>query len=187
MISEPVTCPQRIWIVGVSGSGKTTLAREVAQILGVEHLELDAVFWQENWTFRAIEVAQQTIVAFCEQNPQGWVMDGNWTNRLDGMLTPGQPGRADIMVWLDHPRYVTMTRLITRTLARGITKKPLWHGNTERIRGWFSTNPDNNIVIFAWRQHKTLRDRWSPVAATEPWVIRLRGQRQVKQWLATLN
>lgn len=48
---------RRIHVIGVSGSGKTTLARQAAAILGVGHLELDAVFWQENWTYRNLDDA----------------------------------------------------------------------------------------------------------------------------------
>ncbi|MCP4962638.1 MAG: AAA family ATPase, partial [Actinomycetia bacterium] len=37
---------QKVAFVGCSGAGKTTLARQVAERLGVEHIELDAMFHQ---------------------------------------------------------------------------------------------------------------------------------------------
>ena len=179
--------PRRIWIVGVSGAGKTTLARKVAHQLEVAHLELDAVFWQEHWTFRDLDEAHASIRAFQAAHSHGWVMDGNWTSRLNGMLTPGTPGGADVVVWLDHPRLLTMWRVITRTLKRGITQEPLWHGNTERVRGWLSTDPNHNIVLFAWRQHSALRARWKHQAHSSPHVVRLRGRAHVSRWLSTLT
>jgi adenylate kinase family enzyme len=35
----------RIAVIGVTGSGKTTFANQLAQILLVPHVELDALHW----------------------------------------------------------------------------------------------------------------------------------------------
>ena len=40
---------QRVAVVGNSGSGKTTLAREIAERLGCEHIELDAIHHLPDW------------------------------------------------------------------------------------------------------------------------------------------
>jgi predicted kinase len=39
----------RIVVVGTAGAGKTTLARKIAALLGVPHIELDAINWQLGW------------------------------------------------------------------------------------------------------------------------------------------
>ena len=74
----------RIAIVGTSGSGKTTLARQVAEILDIPHIELDALFWKPNWEqsdtwefFDRIEAATQG---------DNWVVDGNYRNRNELLL-----------------------------------------------------------------------------------------------------
>jgi adenylate kinase family enzyme len=41
---------KRVAVVGVTRSGKTTLAITLSQRLGVPHIELDALYWQPNWT-----------------------------------------------------------------------------------------------------------------------------------------
>ena len=41
---------KKIIVVGTSGSGKTTLARTISDIIGAEHLELDSIYNQSNWT-----------------------------------------------------------------------------------------------------------------------------------------
>ena len=103
---------RRIRIVGISGAGKTQLAAEVAAATGLAHLELDAVFWQADWQFRDLDEARAAVRAFADAHPEGWVADGNWNSRLDGLLDPGTPGGADQVVWLDHSRPFVMRRVV---------------------------------------------------------------------------
>lgn len=178
--------PRRIRIVGASGSGKTTLAREAARRLGVAHLELDATFWDREWTFRDLADARRLVTEFAAAHPEGWVADGNWSTRLGGLLDPGTPGGADLVVWLDHSRVRTMARVVARTLRRGVTREELWHGNRERPATWLSRSTDDNIMLFAWRQHPAQRELMALRAADPHW-LRLSGQRAVDAWLASLR
>jgi dephospho-CoA kinase len=53
---------QRISIVGNSGSGKTTVARQLAAILDVPHIELDAIFHQPGPRHRVMrQVLRRTL------------------------------------------------------------------------------------------------------------------------------
>lgn len=179
----PPPAPRRIHVVGVSGSGKTRLGAEIARRLGVEHLELDAVFWDAGWTFRDQDEARQLVRRFVATHPDGWVADGNWTTRLDGMLQP--PAGADLVVWLDHPRWLVMARVLRRTVRRGITRQELWHGNRERPASWFSRDPEQNIILWAWTAYAGTRDRYLRMLGL-PWFLRLSGRRQVARWLRSL-
>ena len=80
-----------------------------------------------------------------------------------------------------------MVRVIRRTLRRGIRREELWHGNRERPSTWMRRDPHENIVLWAWTQHPVVRE-WmlARVAAGEP-IVRLRGQREVDAWLATVR
>ncbi|GAA3911250.1 toxin [Microbacterium invictum] len=178
--------PRRLRIVGTSGSGKTSLGRQVAGILGVPHLELDAVFWDAGWTRRDPDDARAIVRRFAEDNPDGWVADGNWTSLLDGLLDPGTPGGADAMVWVDHPRRVVMWRVITRTVRRGIHREELWHGNRERISTWLRWNPEENIIRWAWTSYARVQQRMRDRIDAGDRIIHLRGQREVDAWLASL-
>lgn len=176
----------RLRIVGVSGSGKSSLAEQVAARTGLPRLELDAVFWDADWQFRDMDEAHTLVRTFVAENPDGWVIDGNWTSRLDGLLDPGSPGGADALVWLDHPRHLVMARVIRRTLRRGVTREELWHGNRERPATWLKWQPEENIVRWAWTQHARVREGMlARIAAGEP-IVRLRGQREVDAWLDRL-
>ena len=177
--------PRRIRVVGISGAGKTPLAAAIARRTELPHLELDAVFWDAGWEFRDLAEAQAIVDRFVADHPAGWVIDGNWTSRLEGRLDPGGADGADLIVWLDHPRPVVMTRVVWRTLRRGILREELWHGNRERPSTWFARDPEANIIRWAWTQHARVRERMGAREAEWP-LARLRSQRDVDAWVARL-
>lgn len=174
--------PRRLRVVGNSGSGKTTFAIALASRLGLPHLELDEVFWDANWTLRDVAEARTTLAAFLAgAGRDGWVMDGNWNSRLNGMLDG-----ADRIVWLDYPRRVIMPRILRRTIGRGITGRPLWHGNTENLRNLLRRDPERNIVLWSWTQHDAYRERYRQWTASGAPVLRLESPRAARQWLESL-
>ncbi len=170
-------------MVGNSGTGKTTLARTVAARTGLPHVELDAVFWDAGWTHRDPADAQARLTAFLTgPGRDGWVADGNWNSTVGDALES-----ADVLVWLDYPRRITMRRVVGRTLARGITRRELWHGNRESLANLFKRDPEQNIVRWAWTQHTAYRAQYAERAATDPRVLRLRSPRQARRWLDALG
>ena len=175
----------KIRIVGTSGSGKSRLAARVSTVLGVPRLELDAVFWDADWTFRDLDEAHRIITEFVAAHPEGWVMDGNWTSRLGDLLDG--PAGPDITVWIDHSRLRTLGRVVRRTLRRAILREELWHGNRERPGTWLKRDPDENIVLWSWTQHPVARAQYvQRIADGEP-IVRLRGQRDVDAWIRALR
>lgn len=179
-------CPLvKVRIVGTSGSGKTRLAERVAAELGVARLELDAVFWDADWTYRDLDEARALIADFVAAHPDGWVMDGNWTSRIGAALDP--PHAPDTTVWIDHSRVRTLARVTRRTLRRAIVREQLWHGNREDPRSWLRRDPDENILLWSWTQHPVGRARLEQrIADGEP-IVRLRGQRAVDAWVRSLR
>ncbi len=174
--------PRRVRVVGNSGSGKTTYAAALAARLGVPHLELDEVFWDTGWQMRDLHAAHERLDAFLAgPGRDGWVADGNWNVRLDGALDG-----ADAVVWLDYPRRVVMPRVLRRTVVRGVTRRPLWHGNRERLANLLRRDPDENIVLWAWTEHDAYRDRYAALAASGAPVVRLASPREARRWLASL-
>jgi len=173
----------RVRVVGNSGAGKTTFARRVAARLGVAYRELDDVFWDEGWTQRAPDDGQEILREFLAgPGRDGWVVDGNWNSRIGDVLAG-----ADAVVWLDYPRRVVMPRVVWRTVARGITRRELWHGNRERLGNLLRRDPQENIVAWAWTQHDAYREQYAALARSDPRVIRVTSPRAARRWLDNLT
>ncbi len=151
---------RRVSVVGNSGSGKSTLARALAERLGAPYVELDSMHHLPGWT----PIDQEEFAAQIGQIVAGdcWVIDGNYS-----AVQPLVWARADTVVWLDPPRRVVMRRVVRRTITRGVTRRELWNGNRESLRNLLSRDPEQNIVIWAWRNHATYRDRYA-TAAKDP-------------------
>ncbi|ADG74268.1 putative adenylate kinase [Cellulomonas flavigena DSM 20109] len=176
-MTRPSTPLRRVRVVGTTGSGKTTFARRLAGVLGVPHVELDEVFWGPGWVKRDPDEALADVRA--RTAGPGWVTDGNWDSRLGGALDT-----TDTVVWLDYPRRVVMGRVVRRTLWRGITRRELWHGNRERLSSLLSSDPHQNVVLWAWRTHGSRATQYAAlVDAPDCHVVRLRSPREAERWV----
>jgi adenylate kinase family enzyme len=158
LVGSPVV--RRISVVGVSGSGKSRLARELAGILDVPYIELDAIVHQADWVpLPAAELRARVEAATAAG---GWVVDGNY-----GAVRMQVWDRADTVVWLDIPRRTVMRRIILRTIHRVVTRAELWNGNRERWRNFFSLNPERSVIAWSWASYADKRQRYR-AAAVDP-------------------
>lgn len=174
---------KRIRVVGNAGSGKTTVARAIARRLEVDHLELDDVHWMADWTERDVEEFRAVVADFATR--PGWVIDGNYRNRLGDLLDD----RVDAYVWLDLPRWRVTWSVLARTLRRGISGETLWaSANRERLGSLLRRDPRENIVLWSWTQHRRYRAEYAAEQDRSPlpW-FRLRSRRQVRRFLEGLG
>lgn len=172
---------QRVVVVGTSGAGKSTLARQLADRLGVAHLELDAVHHLPGWQPIADDAFRDEVGAFVATH-DGWVVDGNYAVVRDLLWGP-----ADTLVWLDLSRPVVMGRVVRRTLRRLVTREELWNGNREQWRNLLSRDPERSIVRWAWATHPDRRRQYPDLIAEPRWqplaVHRLRTPREARDFL----
>lgn len=171
---------RRVSVVGTSGSGKSTLARELAEILGVPHLELDAVHHQPGWAPLPTDEFRRIIAARAAAG--GWVIDGNYGRVRDLVWA-----RADTVVWLDLPKRTVMRQVVWRTLRRVALRRELWNGNRERWRNFLTWNPEQSVISWAWHKHAPDHAKYAAAAASPASAhlrfIRLANRRDVARFL----
>ena len=157
----------RIQVVGTSGSGKSTLAKKLADRLNLNRLELDSIYHQANWTPLPDHEMRSMVTEFASGDT--WVIDGNYS-----MVRDILNDRVTHIIWLDYPRWLVMSRVIRRTLRRVITRQELWNGNHEDPRKWFSSNREENIILWAFTTLESNRQRYLALFETLPNVVKIR-------------
>jgi adenylate kinase family enzyme len=166
--------PRRVLVAGTSGSGKTRLAADLAEILGVPHVEIDSLFHGPGWVPRPdFEAA---VARFSGR--ERWVTE--WQYR---QVRPLLLARADLLVWLDLPRPLVMWQVVRRTASRRLRRERLWGVNVEPPL-WTFLVDRGHIVRWAWRTHAAGAPRVAAAAASRPDlpVVRLRSRADVARW-----
>jgi len=175
----PRSLLRRVAIVGTTGSGKTTLARRLATCLGLRHIELDALHWDPNWSEAAIDVFRDRTSRALAGD--GWVVDGNYSKVRDIVW-----GRADTVVWLDYPLWLVLTRLLRRTVWRGVARTELWNGNRERL--WPQLCSRDSLILWALQSYPRHRAEYPRLFQRPEYqhlsAVRLRSARAAVAWLA---
>jgi adenylate kinase family enzyme len=172
-----VSMPQTFSVKGTSGSGKSTFAAELARRLDLTYVELDALFWDPNWSEPDTEKFRARVREAIAAAPEGWVIDGNYDSRLGETVV----GVAGTIVWLDLPLHVKLRRLCRRTIQRVRDDVELWNGNRETWRNVFFSR--DSLFIWMIQTHYRHRREWPERFDADPRFVRLRSAREASAWL----
>jgi energy-coupling factor transporter ATP-binding protein EcfA2 len=175
---------RRILILGRTGSGKTTLARELAAVLAVPHVELDALYFGPEFSTVPLSVLRDRTRAAIAGDR--WVTDGNKSAVRD-LVWP----RADTIIWLDYPLLVSLWRLgkravwRTSVLSAEATEKGDKSGLPKQVLSAAKG------VVTALRSHRGQRGQYPRMFARQEnqhlEVLRLRSPAATRRWLSGIR
>ncbi|MGY2257670.1 AAA family ATPase [Pseudomonas sp. SDO55104_S430] len=168
---------QRIVILGNAGSGKSTMARILGERLGLPVVHLDTLFWEPGWVEPDAEQFRNRVGEAVAGG--SWICEGNYARRTFDLRLP----RADLIIWLDTPRLICLSRVIRRNVMNR-PRADLPAGCSEKINRVFMT-----FLKFVWSfDHgyrtgiEAVRKRTGPHVPT----VHLRGRRQIAAFLESL-
>jgi adenylate kinase family enzyme len=171
----------RISIIGTAGCGKTTLARQLATMLHIPHVELDAFHWGPDWTPVANRIFIERAEAALAQD--NWVMDGNYLRVRFAIWE-----RATHIVWLDYARWRIMQQVVRRSLWRIATRQNLWAGNRESLRKTFWSQ--ESIIRFAWQSYERQKQDYEEIFQLslfrDTTLVRLQTPQATQRWVQNL-
>lgn len=100
---------KRIAIIGNAGSGKSTLTLKLHQLLNLPVYHLDKYFWKPGW--KRPDPGEYKIIhdQLCDQDT--WIMDGMNLRLLEYRIN-----KADVIIFLDVPRYIAFWQIFKRTI-----------------------------------------------------------------------
>jgi len=168
-----------VLIYGVTGSGKTSLAQQVAERTGLPWHSVDDLTWEPGWVEVPPQEQRRRIEGICAG--EQWILDAGYSTWLDLVLA-----RVELIVALDYPRWLSLGRLVRRTLLRAAGRRQVCNGNTETFRQAFSRG---SIIVWHFQSFARKRARIRAWAADPagPQVVRLTSAKAARRWLAGLR
>jgi len=173
----------KIVVIGTSGAGKTTVARTLARKFCLKDIELDALFWEPNWTETSPEIFRSRVSQAISESPS-WIAHGNYSKVRDLIWS-----NASVLIWLDFPRSIVLWRVIKRSMLRIFKREILWAGNRESFRKTFFSR--DSIILYTWRRHPMFRQWYSELItsseASHLKVLKFSHPNELSQFLEQLG
>jgi adenylate kinase family enzyme len=162
----------RICVVGSGGAGKTTFSRRLGELLGIEVIHLDALFWKPGWVQTPDDEFDEVVRRAAAGG--SWIIDGNY-----GRTQPLRFPAADTIIFLDYPGWRCVARVLKRWWRhRGRSRPDMGPGCPESV--------DMEFIRWVWSFRRRSRP---PLLARldecrqEKSVIHLRSPREAERFL----
>lgn len=104
----------------------------------------------ENWRIRPTADFEERVRAVAADD--AWIVDGNYT-----AAEPILRDRAELLLWVDLPFWITYPRVLQRTWQRLATRQELWSGNRESLRNILAKD---GMPAYALLKHKRNQRRY---------------------------
>lgn len=163
----------KVLIIGSGGAGKSTLARRLSQLLNLQVIHLDSLYWSPGWVEMPKSKWKETVEALLNQ--VSWIMDGNYSGTLDLRLKA-----CDTIIFLDIARPICLWRLFKRQMRYRKKRRPdMAEGCPERFSLEF--------IAWVWNYRKRRRPKVIKMlieSSKSKQVIWLRSRAEVERFLA---
>ncbi|MFI9627068.1 adenylate kinase [Streptomyces sp. NPDC052042] len=171
---------QKVALFGAPATGKTTLAARLASELGFRHTDLDDLLFTFDGALPLAEFRRQAAEI---TSGDAWIVEGNFSKLADVVWH-----RADVLVWLDFPLSLIVSRIVRRSLRQLTGRED--SAQARRLTWGRAFFGRRSLLRSAVRKYRNNRPRYvrqvDETAALGVEVVRLRSPREVERWMAAL-
>lgn len=133
---------KRVAVIGSPGAGKSTFARKLGEITGLPVVHLDTEHHRKDKDYYT-NTSRWDAYALSEIEKEKWIIEGNFSSTFEQRFS-----RADTVIYIDTPRWLTIPRLFRRLFHRSPERRP------EMPEGW-TEKFNYKFFRYAWRfKHK---------------------------------
>jgi len=168
-------------VVGTSASGKTQFSKQLAEKLGLAYIELDDLFWLDDWQESPDDEFFLKLQQKIDAATAGWVIDGNYTR-----TTKIKWKQVDTVIWLDLPFHLNLLQSIGRTYNLVRQQQPLWQNSNNR-ESLVKVFGRDSIIWWMIKTHAKNRKKYQAMMKNPQYqhiqFIRLRSRSQIQNFL----
>lgn len=166
-------------MIGSGGAGKSTFARRLGELLGIEVIHLDALYWNPGWVETPKPVWAERVAELVQRDT--WIMDGNYSGTFDIRLKA-----CDAVVFLDMPRLLCLWRVLKRSMIyRNRNRPDMGAGCQEKLDREFI-----KFLLWIWNYPERTRPKiidWMRENAGSKTVVRLRSPAEAERYLSAVS
>lgn len=98
----------KVYVLGAPGSGKTFLAKKLSKILGIEHFDLDDIYWEKKYSVKRTDEERERLLEKIIKRKK-WIAEGVYVSWTKEVIK-----NSGLVIWLDSPTHVLMWRVFSR-------------------------------------------------------------------------
>ncbi|MEK6283901.1 MAG: DNA topology modulation protein [Acidobacteriota bacterium] len=163
---------RKVLVIGSGGAGKSTFARRLGELLELEVIHLDSIYWSAGWVEMPKAEWQRAVEELLHRS--AWIMDGNYSGTLALRVEA-----CDTVIFLDMSRLLCLWHVLKRAVLYRDARRPdIPEGCPERLNWEF--------IRWIWRYPERTRPKIIELlekSGRNKHVIRLRSRAEVKRFL----